>query len=135
MNNQFLAMCEDLTNDIKKAYEGGCELAEAERLAAKFLHAQIQVGTELQKADLDARMRKTGVKAIRAAVYLDGATKGDKKPSDTLLEAVVNSDKIVQDEQTSLDTAENNRNAFENYLSVFREAHIYFRGIAKGRFE
>jgi hypothetical protein len=80
-------------------------------------------------------MRKSGVKAIRAAVYLEGATKGEKKPSDVLLEAVVNTDKIVQDEQNALDAAEVRRNGLENYLSVFREAHIFFRGVAKGRFE
>lgn len=135
MNKQFLAMCEGLTSKIKGAYEIGTTLEEAERLAAEFLHAQLMVGTHLQAADLNARMRKSGVKAIKAAVYLDGATKGDRKPSDVLLQAVVDSDKLVQTEQQSLDEAEVERNALENYLSVFKEAHIFFRGAAKGRFE
>lgn len=135
MEDQFMAFCRKLEAKIKAAYEGGTTLDQAEKLAAEFLHAQIVVGAELQSADLDARMKKSGVKAIRAAVYLDGATKGEKKPSDTLLEAVINSDKIVQGEQDSLDLAEVRRNTMENYMSIFREAHIFFRGIAKGRFE
>lgn len=135
MEDQFMAFCRKLEAKIKAAYEAGTTLDQAEKLAAEFLHAQLIVGSELQQADLDARMRKSGVKAIRAAVYLDGATKGDKKPSDVLLEAVINSDKIVQGEQDALDSAEVRRNSLDNYLTVFREAHIFFRGIAKGRFE
>ena len=125
----------DLQNDIKEAYESGVSLEQAERLAAKFLSAQITVGEELQVADLNARMRKSGLKALKAAVYLDSASKGDKKPSDIMLNAIVDSDKMVNDEQNALDEAEVSRNALDNYLSVFREAHIYFRSIAKGRFE
>lgn len=125
----------ELEKDIKDAYEQGVTLEQAERLAAKFLAAQITVGEELANADLDARMKKSGVKAIKAAVYLDNATKGDRKPSDVLLAAIVDSDSTVHKVQEKLDEAEVQRNSLENYLSIFREAHIYFRGIAKGRFE
>lgn len=126
---------ESLVNDINKAYESPVTIEEAERLAAKFLDAQIQVGAELQVVDLDARMKKTGVKAIRAAVYLDTATAGDKKPSDVLIEAVINSDERVKKEQEELDKAEVKRDALYNYLNVFKESHIFFRGVSKGRFE
>lgn len=126
---------DDLKLDIINSYEAGVTIEQAERLAAKFLAAQIEVGEELRKADLDARMRKTGVKAVKAAIYLETVGAADRKPSDTFIENVVNSDKIVQDEQKSLDEAEVERAALDNYLSVFREAHIYYRGVAKGRFE
>jgi hypothetical protein len=136
----FKSMCEELTTDIKRTYEEGVTIEEAEKLAAKFLYAQIQVGNQLKATDLDARMRKTGVKAIRAAVYLRCVEEGmkgpeKKKPSDVLLEALVNRDELVTGEQVSLDTAEAERDELENFLHVFKEAHIYFRGIAKGRFE
>lgn len=122
---------EELAADIKNAYENSIEPAEAERLAAKFLHAQLTVSHELAVADLDARMRKTGVKAVKAAVYMEAATAGEKKPSDVMLEAKVNLDKVVQDEQDKFDTAEVERDQLQNYFNIFREAHIYFRGIAK----
>ncbi len=128
-------MYEQLKDKIKSIYESGITMDEAERLAAEFLYAQIQVSEDLKKADLDARMRKSGVKAIKAAVYLETATKSEKKPSDVFIEAIVNSDKLVDEEQKSLDRAEVERNQLETYLSVFRESHIYLRGIAKGRFE
>ncbi len=131
----FQKFCEELTKDIQNAYESSPTLDESERLAAKFLNAQIQVGSELARADLDSRMRKSGVKAVKAAVYMENATKTDKKPSDVLLQAMVDMDQIVMNEQKSFDTAEVYKNELENYLSVFRDAHIYFRTIAKGRFE
>lgn len=131
MEKEFL---EELESDIKKAYEESITVEEAERLAAKFLLAQMQITRVLRDADLDARMRKTGVKAVRAALYLDEVKKHDKKPSDSMLEATVNSNKLTQDEQESFDRAEVDRDALQNYFNIFKEAHIYMRGIAKGGF-
>ncbi len=134
-NKQFLTLCESLKNDIIKSYEEGVTLEEAERLAAKFLNGSIQVGEALRVTDLDRRMKKSGVKTIRAAAYLEAASQGDKKPSDKLIEAVIDSDPVVVENQKMFDEAEVEVNALENYLSVFHEAHIYYRGIAKGKFE
>ena len=126
---------EELENKIKAAYEEGVTIEQAERLAAEFLYAQTQIVGSLQNADLDARMRKSGTKALKAAVYLDNATKGDKKPSDVLLGALVDSNELVQKEQQGLDDAEVTVSSLNHYYSIFKEAHIFFRGIAKGRFE
>ena len=123
---------EELTKDIQRSYEEGVTVEEAERLAGKFLHAQIMVSEEYRKADLDARMRKAGVKSVRAAVYMTNATKTDKKPSDTYLEAIINMDELVLGEQRALDEAEVLVDQLRTYLSVFKEAHIHFRSIAKG---
>ncbi len=131
----FASFLEECIQIIERAHTEGVSLGDAEKYAAKFLHAQILVGNELKEVDLDARMRKSGVKALRAGVYLGEVQKNEKKPSDTLLEAIVNSTKLVQDEQDALDAAEVKRNELENYLSVFKDAHIYMRGIAKGKFE
>lgn len=126
---------DSLTEKIKEAYESGVTMEAAERLAAEFLHAQIKVSSELQELDLDARMKKTGVKAIKAASYMAEATKGDKKPSDTFIQAVVDQDEVVIKQQDLLDTAEVSRDHLQNMFNIFKEAHIYFRGVAKGRFE
>ncbi len=131
----FQKFCEELTRDIQNAYESSPTLEESEKLAAKFLNAQIQVGAELKAADLDSRLRKSGVKAIKAAVYMENATKSEKKPSDVMLQAMVDMDQIVISEQSAFDSAEVLKNELENYLNVFRDAHIFFRGVAKGRFE
>ena len=131
----FKTFCEELTKDIQTAYEGSVTLDDAEKLAAKFLMGQIEAGKELQAADLDTRMRKSGLKAVKAAVYVEAATKGEKKPTEAMLAATVDMDKLVIGEQEAFDGAEVWKNQLENYLDVFRNAHIYFRGMAKGRFE
>ncbi len=132
---KYQTMCQELTEAIERSYTEGVTMDEAEKLAGRFLHAQMATANELRDADLDARMRKSGNKSLRAAVYLEAATKDPKKPSDVLLEALVNSNELVQGEQTRFDEAEVNRDALQNYLSVFREAHVHFRTIAKGKFD
>lgn len=129
------ALIESLTKDIENAYETSITMEEAERLAAKFLLGQIKVSESLASADLDARMRKQGVKAIRAAVYLENATKGEKKPSDVMLEAMVNRDDLVSGEEASYIKAEVEAERLQNYLNIFKDAHIYARGVSRGRFE
>ena len=125
----------DLANDIKNAYEGNVTMEEAERLAAKFLGAMMQVSALLKSADLDARMKKSGVKAVRAAIYLEEAAKGERKPSDVMLNALLDQSKLVQDEQLLFDKAEVSRDELERYFGIFKEGHLYFRAIGKGRFE
>ena len=131
----FTEYCEELQADIISAYESSPNLNEAEKLAAKFLNAMIETGKELQSCDLDFRMKRSGLKAIKGAVYLEAATKDAKKPSDVLIAALVDTDKLVISAQEAADAAEVYKNQLENYLSVFREAHIFMRGCAKGRFE
>jgi hypothetical protein len=92
------------------------------------------ISEELQSADLDSRMKKSGLKAIRAAIYMDNASKADKKPSDTYLQNIIDMDKLVIAEQQSFDEAEVKRDGLQNYYNIFKEAHIHFRGIAKGNF-
>lgn len=135
MISEFQALCEELSKILTGAYEEGVTIEQAERLAARFLSAQIAAGQELAELDLDARLRKSGTKAIKAAIYMKHATAVERKPSDVMLEAQVNMDKLVQEEQQALDIAEVKRDQVHNYLNVFRDGHIYFRSVAKGRFE
>lgn len=130
----FLSLCEELTNQIKDSYEQGTTLEEAEKLAGKFLYAQIQVSEELKKSDLDSRMRKSGLKSLRSAIYIDAVSKSEKKPTEAALEAMITSDDVVIGSQNAFDTAEANRDSLERYYNIFREAHIHFRSIAKGSF-
>lgn len=134
MVDEFKALCDELTAAIKDSYEQGITVEAAERLAGKFLYGQIQVSDELRNCALGARMRKSGVKAIRAAVYLAEVQANDKKPSDVLLGAKVDSDKLVKDEQNAYDASEVQADYLENLLDVFRNGHVHFRTIAKGSF-
>lgn len=132
---RFKELCIELEEKIQKSYEEGVTMESAEKLAGEFLVAQLRVSEELKSADLDSRLRKTGVKAVRAAIYLDIVQRSEKKPTEAQIEATINTDKIVGSEQESFDKAEVERDNLERYYNVFREAHQHFRIIAKGRFE
>lgn len=134
MIKDFKTYCKELQEEIQAAYTGEISLTKAERLAAKFLDAQMVVSNQLQAVDLDARMKKSGIKAVKAGAYMEIATAGDKKPSDTFIENAVNKNELVNKQQDALDTAEVERDALERYYNIFREAHIYFRGMAKTSF-
>lgn len=131
----FKDLCKQLESKIQNSYEQGVTVDEAEKLAAEFLYSQLQVSGELKKVDLDSRMRKSGVKAIKAAVYLDIVQKSEKKPTESQMTALIDSDKIVASEQEALDKAEVSRDEMERYYNIFSNAHIYYRGISKGRFD
>lgn len=131
----FEKLCEQLEAKIVDSYEHGVTLEAAEKLAGEFLYAQLAVSTELKKCALSARMRKSGVKAIRAAIYTDTCNKSEKKPTETALDHLLNSNDLVVGEQGRLDAAEVEVEELERYFNIFQNAHIHFRGISKGRFE
>ena len=132
--SKFKDLCDQLEAAIESSYTDGVSLEEAERLAGRFLGAQLAVSAELKKYSLDARMRKSGLKAVRSAVYLAEVQKNEKKPTETMLASLVDTHEVVQSEQTALDTAEVEREDLERYFDVFGNAHIFFRGVAKGSF-
>lgn len=132
--SKFQEICQELEAVILDSYENGTTMEQAERLAARFLHAQLVVSAELRKADLNSRMRKSGLKAIRSAVYIDAATKTDKKPTEAALSATVDLNDIVQGEQAAFDTAEVDRDDLERYYNVFGNAHIFYRSVSKGAY-
>lgn len=125
---------EDLKGIIRGFYENGVSLPEAEKYASLFLYAQMQVAEGLQEADLDARMKKTGLKTIKAAVYLEGTKGHERKPSDAMLSAQVDMNEMVQTAQNVFDDAEVNRDLLKSYYDIFLNAHIFLRGVAKGNF-
>lgn len=135
ISNSINKLFSELELDIQNAYESGVTIPDAEKLAAKFLGAQIAISNELRNQDLDSRMKKSGVKAIRAAVYLAKVQESEKKPSDVMLEAHVNTSEVVSSQQELFDTSEVDKDLLQNYLNVARDGHVFFRTVARGRFE
>ncbi len=126
---------EQLKAEFERAYNGDITIDEAERLAAKFLSARMNTADEIKAASLDARMRKRGLKALKSTVRQQEISKHDKKPTEGQLDDTVNTNQMVQGEERGFDEAEVEVEHLETYLDVFKDAHVYFRGISKGRYE
>ena len=124
----------DLIEEILKAGDEGVTVQHAERVAAKALFVMNAISEDLAKADKDTRMRKQGVKAIRSAVRQEEIKKHDKKPTEGALEDVVNLDNLVQSEETGFNDAEIQTEKLTREFNISKEAHLYFRSIAKGTF-
>lgn len=127
-------MIEELTTQIQNMYESTPTIEEAEKLAAKFLHAQMILAGHLSNLDLDSRMKKSGLKRVKAAVYTEAVSSAEKKPTEAQLAAIVDTSEIVETAQMDFDTAEVEAELFKSYLSVMREAHIFCRGISRGNY-
>jgi hypothetical protein len=130
----FQEFCSNLEAKIINSYEQGVTLEEAERLAGEFLGAQLRVSAELKNKDLDSRMRKSGLKALKAAVYMQTLT-AETKLTEAGKAAIVDSDVSVMKTQDDLDVSEVDKAELERYYDIFLNAHIFFRGVSKGRFE
>lgn len=133
--NQFRQLCKQLEDKIQSSYEAGVTMEEAEKLAGEFLRAQLAVSFELTKADLDSRMRKSGVKAVRAALYINAKSDTSVKHTEGSITALLDSNEIVSGEQTAFDEAEVNKNELDRLYDIFVNAHIFYRGVAKGGFQ
>lgn len=125
---------QQLEQEIISAYTEGVTMEQAEKLAAKCLHVQMRVSSELRTSALDSRMRKSGLKAVKANIYMDAVSKADKKPTEAQLTAILDTNDLIAQEQDKFDIAESDKEELERMYDISREAHIYFRGIAKGTF-
>jgi hypothetical protein len=130
----FQELCAQLETKIINSYEQGVTLEEAERLAGEFLGAQLRVSAELKNKDLDSRTRKSGLKAVKATVYM-ACNKAETKLTEAGKAAVIDTDEDVIGLQDALDLAEVDKAELERYYDIFLNAHIFYRGVSKGRFE
>lgn len=119
---------------IQTAQEGVTPMV-AETIAAEFLSAQIQVSEELKVTAIKAKLLKSILKEERAKLLYKEATTPDKKPSDSILQAVVDKDQNVLYCQKNFDTGEEDAKELERLYDIFRESHIYYRGVSKGKFD
>jgi len=124
-------LVQELEQQIMDVYDNGVSTELAERLAARCLVAQLSVSKELRNRDLDARNRKSGLKAIRAAIRLDITKSSEKKPTESTIDAMVDTDTLVSGEQAAFDLSEVERNELERLYDTFGNSHIFFRGITR----
>jgi hypothetical protein len=133
-DNDLQQIFDDLKESVTAAYNCGTTMEEAEKLAGRCLGAQLDIAKALSSTDLDTRMKKNGMKAAKAQAYMTEVGKYDKKPSDTLIENAVALDSMANKAVDLYETADAKKEELTLYFGIFKDAHIYFRTIAKGTF-
>ncbi len=124
-----------LKKSIESAYQEGVTIPQAEKLASKTLLVRMQLADEIQCNDLDARMKRQGVKAVRGQEYTRIATASDKKPTETAIESQINTSELVIDAENEYAIADTAKDRLQLYSGILADAHIFFRYTARGTFE
>lgn len=130
---KFQEFCKQLENKIVSAYDG-VSTEQSERLALEFLQAQLFASAELTEKDMDARMKKSGNKAIRAAVYLNTVSSSDKKPTEAQISAIIETDEQVATQQNLSDAAEVELGEIQRFYDIFTRAQLLFKKRSEGSF-
>ena len=123
---------------IENAYKAHVTLPEAERLASKFLYFMNIIANELKNVGLDAAMRKNGLDDIHNALRIDLRSKykgGNGGTSEPTIEAMIETDQTYRDHRTSLNITKNEKDFLESKFKTAETSHIFFRGIAKGKYD
>lgn len=135
--DSFIPKYQELRADLKLVSDEGVSLEDAERLAAKFADALLELGGmdgHIQRAVLDAKLKKGSYKTFRAKVYLDTVNASEKKPTETMIESIILTNADVSKAEDAYHKAEEYAESLKRTYDVFRDVHIYFRGVAKGAF-
>lgn len=123
---------ERLKEEIVKAYEEGISMEDAERNAARCLDVQIELNEKIKASALDARMKKNGYKTHRATEYLKIVQGSEKKPTESQIDAMLTVNTDVCRAQDDYEAADIEVEALKRYFDIFKDAHIFFRSVARG---
>ncbi len=125
----------DMTDKMKIIKEVGVDSSTADALAADFALARLAAIEVRKEIELKAKLKKTSVEAVRGSIYLDIVSKSEKKPTESMLEHILNTDKIVVGEENSLAKLEVETKALTEYADIFKDMHILCRKKVDGNDE
>lgn len=129
---------EQISTEFKAAHHSKYEQKKAELTAALCLEAQKQLAQFLSDAELLSKEKKAEVERVEAEryFYYKGNKKNsDEKITDTALNRMVAKDSEVLSAKKEQYAAEADFGKYKNLFGVLKDAHIFFRGLAKGNNE
>jgi hypothetical protein len=126
--------------ELKVAHETKYDSAEAEKTAALCLRALTELSEFLAEADLISKEKKSDLESTSGERYmfykfnykLDG---NSVKLSDEGVGHLVAQDPKVKKAKSELYQAESDSNKWKNLFGMLKDAHIFFRGLSKGRLD
>ena len=128
MNGQY----KQLVDQIGKAANETVTIEDAERIAGFSLFVMNSLSEQLKTLDIERRMRKSGLKAIKSATRITETKKHDKKPTEGALDDAVNTNELVISEEQAFDDAEVETEETKRQYDIAAESHLYFRSLMKG---
>lgn len=128
---------EMISTEFKAAHHSKYEPKKAELTASLCLEAQKQLAEFLSDSELLSKEKKSEVERIESEryFYYKENKKSDEKMTDVALNRLVAKDSEVVSAKKEQYQAEADFNKYKNLFGVLKDAHIFFRGLAKGNNE
>lgn len=120
---------EELTLASKESYN----IAKAERTAAMFLAAQMQLAFFIEDTELKARHSKNDISRVEAQKYFDikdNTVAGKKITEATLTNAVAKDSEVIKTKKENSE-AEASLKKMNYIMASLKDGHIYFRNLGK----
>lgn len=121
--------------EVNSAHKEKYDQEEAEKTAALCLEAQIELAEFLSDSEFLAKESKAEVERKESEQYFYYKGKAVGKTSDAALKQEVARDKEVLAAKKTQFQAEADYNKWRNLFGFLKDAHHYFRGVAKGKSE
>lgn len=128
---------EQISVEFKAAHHSRYEPKQAELTAALCLEAQKQLAQFLSDSELLSKERKSEVERVEAERYFfyKENKNSTEKVTDVALNRMVAKDPEVMIAKKEQYMAEADFGKYKNLFGVLKDAHIFFRGLAKGNSE
>lgn len=125
----------DLNNELRAVYEDKYEQDRAERTAAGFLSAQMDLAYFISSAELHSKQMKSELEFVSADAYFQLKSKATGKVTEASLQQELHKHPDVVKARENLNKAESEIKKWNLLFSSLKEGHIFFRGIGKGKNE
>lgn len=118
--------------EINKAKLGHYDTDDAERSAALFLAAQIELINYIEVIELQAKQTRNSIEQIEAERYFEEKMNtGDKKITEVHLQHLLAKNTEVIKSKNEAAMAEVKLKKWNSLLSSIKDGHLYFRSFSK----
>jgi hypothetical protein len=116
---------------MSKVYSGSFDVSKAERVASLALSAQIEISDLLSDAECRVKQAKYDVELVESEVALRIRSEAETRITEVALKQKVIIDSSVTSAKNKILKCEKNSKKWNYVFNIFKEAHIFFRNLAK----
>lgn len=132
LEDEILSSFTKISKELRAVHEGNFDEKRAIRAAALALKIQMDLAELLPEVEAQAKGQKNDLEIVESEVYFDQSIRpGDKKPSEAALKHLVTKADQTKIAHLKMVESEKKSKRWNIVLGTVREAHIFFRTLAK----
>ncbi len=122
-----------ISQELNIAHSRKYDAVQAELTAALILETQKELSEFLADAELISKEKKAEVERIEAEQYFFYKNAPKEKITDVALGRMIAKDRLVLAAKKEQYQAESDYSKYKNLFGMLKEAHVFYRGLAKGK--